>query len=97
MILFHDDPGKEALRASHRDAHIQYMRKNLGRVLASGGLLADDGETAHGGLMVLDTDSRADAERFVKEDPFFVAGLYSRYTINRWRKAFLGFQDLLPK
>lgn len=87
-ISWMDEPGTAELRRDLRDAHLDYMRKNVGNVLASGGLLDDSGETGIGGLIILDTDSREVAENFVKADPFYTGGLYKNPTVVRWRKAF---------
>ena len=87
-IIFSDSGGSAQLRLSLRDAHIAYMRANASRVLASGGLLSDDGSSGHGGLIILDTESRAEAEAFVASDPFHIGGLFGTCTISRWRKAF---------
>ncbi len=95
VIIFYDKHGVTDLRNQLRPAHIDYMKANLHRILASGGLLSDDGESAHGGVMILDTDSRAETEAFVAEDPFFIGGVYT-YIISRWRKAFLDRKSYLP-
>lgn len=87
-ISWMDEPDTTELRLKLRDAHLNYMRENLGRVLASGGLLDDSGEVGLGGLILLDIDSREEAENFVKGDPFYAGGLYKNPVITRWRKAF---------
>jgi hypothetical protein len=95
-IIFFDEPGKQVQRKALRDAHIEYMKANAHRVLASGALLDDSGEVANGGLIILDTDSRADAETFVRDDPFKAGGVYGQTHVLRWRKAFFGGECLLP-
>ncbi len=95
-IVFLDKPGTAMLRLELRDAHIAYMDANKDRVLASGGLLSDDGTTGQGAVMIIDTDDRAEAEAFVAADPFFTGGLYGEHTVSRWRKAFFNFERLLP-
>jgi uncharacterized protein YciI len=87
-ITWTDEPGTSELRLKLREAHLDYMRENVGRVLASGGLLDDPGEVGMGGLILLDTDSREEAENFVKADPFYKGGLYKSPVVVRWRKAF---------
>lgn len=95
-IVFRDAENSAALRQELRAAHIDYIKANAYRVLASGGLLSDDGETGHGGVIILDTDSRAEAETFVAEDPFKIGGLYGECLISRWRKAFFNFESFMP-
>ncbi|WP_163596097.1 YciI family protein [Klebsiella pneumoniae] len=87
-ISWMDEPGTAELRLELRGAHLDYMRENLARVLASGGLLDDPGEVGLGGLILLDIDSREEAEDFVKADPFYTGGVYKNPVITRWRKAF---------
>jgi uncharacterized protein YciI len=43
----------------------------------------------------VDTDSREEAEEFVRNDPFSKAGLFESLVITRWRKAFFDGQRLV--
>ena len=43
----------------------------------------------------MDTDDRAEAERFIAEDPFTKAGLFQSVTVVRWRKAFFNRERLI--
>ncbi|MBJ6134962.1 YciI family protein [Ochrobactrum sp. Q0168] len=94
-ISWIDEPEAASLRLELRDAHLDYMRENLARVLASGGLLDDPGEVGLGGLILLDIDTREEAENFVKADPFYIGGVYKNPTIYRWRKAFYDGKALI--
>ena len=94
-IVFHDAADSAALRLRLRPAHVDYMATNAHRILASGGLLTDDGATGQGGIIILDTDDRAEAEGFVAADPFFIGGLYGEYFVTRWRKAFFAGESFL--
>ena len=73
---------RETLRNEHR-AHLADYG-NL--ILASGAILADDGETIVGGMTILDTDDRAEAENFAASDPYATAGLHAHTMIVKWRK-----------
>lgn len=97
MIETWDRAGAEELRARTRPAHIAYLEANLGKLLAAGAKLADDGETALGTLYVVDTDSRDEAQRFVAEDPFTKAGVPGQIIVTRWRKAIFDHRSLIPK
>ncbi len=90
-----DKPGHGHLRAEHRAEHIAFLEANLGKLLAAGGLIDDDGTGGHGGVLIVDTDERATAEAFIAEDPFTKAGLFESVTVTRWRKAFFNFENLL--
>ena len=73
---------RETCREQHR-AHLKSAGKML---LASGALLADDGVTIIGGISLLDTDSRAVAEKFAFKDPYEKNGIRKETKIIRWRK-----------
>ena len=83
-----DKPGTADLRASTRPAHRDYLKAHQHLLLAAGALINDDGTGGNGGILLVDTDDRAVAERFINEDPFAKAGLFEKVTVTRWRKAF---------
>ncbi len=90
-----DKPGHADVRAQARPAHLEYLTANQDMLLAAGALIDDDGSGGHGGILIIDTDDRAQAERFIAEDPFTKAGLFEQVTVTRWRKAFFNKQRLL--
>src|SRR5262245_30834027 len=94
-ILFDDAPGAGQTRRRFREDHVAYIRANLDRILASGGLYPDDSDEGCGGLIILDTESRAEAEAFVAGDPFYRQGVFTGYRLVRWRKGFLDRRDYL--
>lgn len=94
-ILFEDAPDTAEKRLQHREAHLDYMRSYLPKVLASGGLLDDSGTVGEGGVILMDFDTRAEAEAFVAADPFYREGIYGAWQIRRWRKAFFDGRDCL--
>lgn len=91
-----DKPDSSQLRGATRPAHLEYLTARKDKLLAAGALIDDDGSGGHGGVLIIDTDDRAEAERFVAEDPFTKAGLFQKVTITRWRKAFFDKQRLIP-
>jgi uncharacterized protein YciI len=95
MIQFDDAEGVQQTRLSLRDKHRAHVRNHRSKILASGGLLYDDKDQADGGLILIDVDTRAEAEAFVQADPFYLGGIYVNYQIRRWRKAFFDGQDLV--
>ena len=94
-ILTTDKPNSAALRARVRDTHIQYLTANMHKLLAAGALTADDGTGGHGGILIVDTDERKEAEAFIAGDPFTQAGLFEKVTVSRWRKAYFNRQKLI--
>jgi uncharacterized protein len=92
-----DKPDSAKLRADTRPLHIAYLDRNAARFLAAGAKLRDDGETAWGSLYVLDTEDRATAGDFIRDDPFSQAGLFATVTMTRWRKGYFNFAKTPPK
>lgn len=95
LIIAEDAPGMAETRARNRPAHLDYIRANLGRLLAAGARLNDDGLVASGSMYILDTDSRDDAEAFIRADPYMREGVFASHTITRWRKGVLDRQSFL--
>ncbi len=88
VITFVDDPETTRERkAQVRPIHLEYVIANAHRIIASGGLFPDNDDFPNGGLIILDAESRQEAIDYIENDPFFVNGIFSKYTINRWRKA----------
>jgi len=86
-ITFVDDTGTDKEKKGRiRAAHIDYVTSNAARIIASGGLFPDDDDFPNGGLIILDVDNRKDAVAYIENDPFFLNGIFTKYTIHRWRK-----------
>src|SRR3546814_11094691 len=56
----------------------------------------DEETSVIGGLMLVDLDSKEEAEAFIAADPFTAADLFERVEIVRWRVSFLDFQRVYP-
>jgi uncharacterized protein YciI len=90
-----DKAGAEKIRADNRPAHLEYLTANQHLLLAAGALINDDGTGGNGGILIVDTDDRKEAERFIANDPFTKAGLFEKVTVTRWRKAFFDKKRLV--
>jgi uncharacterized protein YciI len=92
--LFMSDDGPEgaALRADRAlmDAHWAYEQSIRDRILCAGSLRSDDGVTPVGSLLILDVETRAEAEALFNADPATKAGLRRAVRIVRWNKAIFG-------
>ncbi len=83
------------VRAEWRAEHLDYVDKNKHKLLAAGALVDDDGSGGHGGVIIVDTDDREEAEGFIANDSFSRAGLFESVSVTRWRKAFFNFERLI--
>lgn len=83
-----DKPGALDIRLANRPAHLAYLEARLDTIIVAGPLLADDGKTPVGSLLILDLETRAEAEAFAAADPYAQAGLFERVSIRAYRKVF---------
>jgi uncharacterized protein YciI len=90
MIYTVDKPASKAIRDQFRSAHYEFLQRHKRLLIASGGLQDDSGETFVGSTILLDVDTREQAQAFLDEDPFTAAGLAGTVVITRWKKAFIG-------
>ena len=94
-ILTTDKPDHLHVRNENRPVHLECLVTNQHRLLAAGALIEDNGSGGQGGLTIIDTDDRSEAEAFIAGDPFPRANLFENVTVNRWRKAFSNFEKLI--
>lgn len=88
VIQTFDKPNHGHVRVANRAEHRKYLEDNAHRILASGGMMTDDGGDGNGAITIVDTEDRQEAEKFIADDPFSRVGLFERVVVTRWRKAF---------
>jgi uncharacterized protein YciI len=86
MIYCQDKPGHGAVRAANRDAHLAHLEGFAKNIVIAGPLLAEDGATMIGSLLLMEFTDRREAEAFAAGDPYRKAGLFQSVTITPWRK-----------
>ena len=82
-VMCTDKPDSLDLRMETRGAHIDYVI-NSAALAAAGAFLDDDGNMV-GTLIMLQVDSRAQAEQWAANDPYAKAGLFAKVEIRRWQ------------
>ncbi|NUA26895.1 YciI family protein [Cupriavidus basilensis] len=92
LFVFHllDKPGTGELRARVRPAHKVYLGAKADSIAFAGPLLAEDGTTMAGSLLVIDFPSLAEAKAWLAGEPFMQAGVYGQSTVH-------GFSNLWPQ
>lgn len=83
-VLDHDD--MDTIRETMRNEHRSHLKSAGKKLLASGALLAEDGNTIIGGMSLLDTEDYEEAQRFAFDDPYQKAGIRKEVKIIKWRK-----------
>ena len=74
-IITRDKPNSLQLRNDTRGPHLEYLTANQDKLLAAGAQVDDEGQGGYGGIIIVDTEDRAEAERFIQNDPFTKDGL----------------------
>ncbi|MGE0276636.1 MAG: YciI family protein [Nitrospiraceae bacterium] len=85
VILGFDGPDGQAKRKVYRPAHIEHIERwsRKGRIVLAGPL------TDHvGSLIVIETDSREEAEQFAREDPYSLFGVFDRVEVHPFLQVF---------
>lgn len=91
-----DKPGSEKLRLKIRDSHLEYLDGITEILLACGAKLNDEG-VAVGGIYLIDTEEETRASELIENDPFYIAELFEKITIQRWRKAYFDGRNTLEE
>lgn len=91
LIICEDSDKGPALRRDKAlmEAMWDYELSIKDRILAAGSLRNDDGITPVGSLMILDVETRAEAQKLVDADPATVAGMRANICIRYWNRAIL--------
>ncbi|AYJ85148.1 YciI family protein (plasmid) [Sphingomonas paeninsulae] len=96
MIATYDKPEHEHVRDATRARHLEFLEANVDKMIAGGGFWNNEKTAVIGGLMLLDVDTKAEAEAFIAQDPFTHANLFARVEIVRWSMSFLDFKRIYP-
>ena len=85
LIVAHDSEHGPECRADTdlMDTMWQYELEHLDSTLLAGSLREDDKQTKNGSVMLLDVETRAEAEAFLANDPTTRAGMRGKIEI-RW-------------
>lgn len=85
VAIFQAKPGTAKLREETKPSHDEYWDSRMGHLRLAGPLVTDDGATRLGQVLVIDLPDRESAEELVANDPFVKVGLFSGYTLHRFR------------
>jgi uncharacterized protein YciI len=80
-----DAPGTAEIRTRVRPEHKAYLGQVADRIAFAGPLLADDGQTMVGSLLVIDFADRQAALEWMRNEPFTHAGLYASTQVHAFR------------
>jgi hypothetical protein len=81
-----DKAGALERRLSTMEAHKAYVSTKPIKVLLSGPLTEDDGETIIGSFFMVEAATRDDVERFQRGDPLYDAGIWDSIEVHAFAK-----------
>ncbi len=86
MMVCTDKPNHVDLRLKTRSEHLAWIQGAGLPLMYAGPILADDGETPAGSLIIAEFESLEAARAFQKTDPYSKAGLFAQVTVQPTRK-----------
>jgi uncharacterized protein YciI len=86
--VYAEQPQRLPERAQHMSDHLAFLAEHGDRVVAAGALRSSADGVPSGGIWIVNAETKAEAEAFYKEDPFWKAGLRKSVSVNHWAKAF---------
>ncbi len=87
VVLFTDRPDQGALRATHLQAHIEWVSAHQEQVRVAGSLREALGQVPKGGLWIVESESKESVHQLMQTDPFWTCGLRQRVEVLHWSKA----------
>jgi len=83
LFVFHglDKPGGLELRKATRQSHLDWIASLAPIVKIGGPMLADDGATPVGSMLVIEADMLDAAKALLAQDPYALAGLWASTSI----------------
>jgi len=82
-----DKPQNLETRLANRPARLAYLEGLGAKVRIGGAMLADDLKTPIGSVLIFETESKAEVEEILADDPYARAGLFESVTVSPWRQA----------
>jgi uncharacterized protein len=87
-FLCKDKPGASQVRGDNREAHLAYLGSFSDKIIAAGPLQNEAGDGMIGSLLVMNFETRAEADKFAADDPYAKAGLFASVEIGRWKQVY---------
>lgn len=83
LYVFHglDKPGALELRKATRQRHLDWIASLAPRVKIGGPMLAEDGATPLGSMLVVEAETLAEAKALFAQDPYKAAGLFAETSV----------------
>lgn len=90
-----DGAGKLERRMEVRPRHLENMAKINGKVICAGGLLDKEGKMK-GSLMVMEFESRAVLEDYLKSEPYITDGVWEKVDVEQLNVVLVNGEKYVP-
>jgi uncharacterized protein YciI len=87
-VICVDKPESGHIRSQNRPAHLDHLKRIEEKIALAGPILTEDRSRPTGSLLILDFESRAEAEAFAAADPYNKAGVFESVTIKPFKQIF---------
>ena len=81
-----DKPNSLELRQRTREAHLAHAKAHDDAIRLGGPLMTDDSTGMVGSLLIVDMPDKAAVEAFVRDDPYYQAGLFEAVLIRPFKQ-----------
>jgi uncharacterized protein YciI len=92
FFAFDKKQGGGAIRAATRPRHVEYTKSN-GRVRFGGPFVGPNDEMI-GSFSIIEAKDLAEAQAYVKNDPYIQAGLFERHELHPWKVTINSFEKM---
>lgn len=93
IVVLADDQQSEALalRKHHFGEHFEFLRSNFDKIVFSCGIkdTTDNAEPPHGGLWVVEAETKGDVIQLLEQDPYFRLGLRGRIDVYKAHEGYI--------
>ena len=90
-----DKPGEGLeLRKQNRREHLEYLKQLGEKMKLAGPFMNEDGSQPRGSLVVVETNTLAEAEEIARNDPYAKAGVFATVEIRPWKWLFGAPQEV---
>ena len=95
VIKAYDGAGKLERRMEVRPRHLENMVKINGKVICAGGLLDEEGKMK-GSLMVMEFESRAVLDDYLKSEPYITDGVWEKVDVEQLNVVLVNGEKYVP-
>ena len=87
LIICKDKKNNLNLRLINREKHLKYLESFKSKLLMAGPMVSKTGDPC-GSVIALNFDDKSAIDKFIKNDPYSIVGLFDKVVIHKFKKVF---------